>query len=291
MEKNTITVVQMEKFREELIENEKAEATLEKYMKEIQRFATYLGERALVKSELLAYRKHLLEQYQVRTVNGKLTVIRMFLKSIGSSDLKIKSMKIQQRSFECEERNLSNEEYERLLEAAKKKKSRRLYYIIQTIHGSGIRISELAYITVASVHTGRVHIRMKGKNREILLTRKLREQLEQYIHKERIQTGPVFRTRTGKPVDRSNICHEMKALSEEALVSKKKIFPHNLRHLFARNFYRVRKDLAYVADILGHSSLETTRIYVRTSAEEHEKLLEQMEEWDRKTTEYRFCGK
>lgn len=290
MEKNTITAAQIEKFREELIENEKAEATLEKYMKEIQRFAAYLGGRALVKAELLAYRKQLLERYQIRTVNGKLTVIRMFLKSIGSSDLKIKSMKIQQRSFECEERNLSNEEYERLLKAAEKKKNSRLYYILQTIYGSGIRISELAYITVESVQTGRVQIRMKGKNREILLTRKLREQLEQYIYKEGIQTGPVFRTRTGKPVDRSNVCHEMKALSKEALVSKTKLFPHNLRHLFARNFYRIKKDLAYLADILGHSSLETTRIYVRTSAEEHEKLLEQMEMWDKKTTEYGFCG-
>ena len=183
---------------------------------------------------------------------------------------------LQRQAFLQESRELSKDEYERLLTAASAKKKERLYLLILTMGSTGVRISELLYITVEALKNGRAEICMKGKNRTVILQKELRKKLLQYAKEQGIESGHIFRTKSGKPLDRSNIYHDMKKLSNEAKVDSSKIFPHNLRHLFARTFYAIEKNLAHLADVLGHSRIETTRIYVAASVAAHEKILSQM---------------
>ena len=192
---------------------------------------------------------------------------------IGLPALRLKFFRVQRRAFIDEKRELTEAEYRRLLSAAKAQGNNRMYCLLMTIAGTGIRISELRFITVKAVQKGRAEIRLKGKTRTILLTKELRSRLLKYISQCGISNGCVFRTRSGRPLDRSNVCHDMKKLCRDAAVDPNKVFPHNLRHLFARVFYAVEKNLAHLAVVLGHSSIETTRIYVAASAREYEKTL------------------
>lgn len=271
-----ITAQELDAFQGYLLENEKSKATIEKYVRELRFFMEYLNGRQLDKSLLMGYRDSLKGQFSAVTVNGKLSAIHAYLEFTGQNGCRVKFLKVQKRTFAEENRELTEEEYRRLIKAAGVRKADRLYHILLTLCGTGIRISELKFITVEAVKRGNAHISMKGKCRVILLQKKLREKLLYYIRRRQIGTGTVFRTRSGQPLDRSNIYHEMKKLCEEARVSRTKVFPHNLRHLFARTYYRLEKNLAYLADILGHSSIETTRIYVAVSAQEHESVLRRM---------------
>lgn len=268
----------IENFRSYLIENEKTEETIHKYISEVRRLQLFLSERKekLTKYSLQEYKEKLKCGFKPQTVNVKLSAVNKFLSFIKLKDLRLKLLHIQRRAFIDESRELTEAEYKRLLDAAKSKNNQRLYNVMVTICGTGIRISELKYITVESLKTGSAEISMKGKERVVLLPKKLRKRLLQYATENNISSGRIFVTKTGKPLDRSNICHDMKKLCELARVSRDKVFPHNLRHLFARSFYKIEKNLAYLADILGHSSIETTRIYIATSAKAHEKKLNEM---------------
>lgn len=271
-----ITEGSIQEFHRYLVNEEKSSATQQKYEREIKNLQNYLNGRALSKEILLDYRMTLLEKNRIQTVNGKISAINAYLRFRGTPDCRLKLMKIQRKIFAEEKRELKESEYRRLVAAARGKKNQRLYYLLLTLGGTGIRVSELKYITVEAVRNRKAEIRLKGKCRIVILGRELAEKLEQFIQKEQIQSGCVFRSRTGNPLDRSNINHEMKRLCEETGVKKRKVFPHNLRHLFARSFFSVDKNIAHLADVLGHSSIETTRIYVATTIEMHERVIRRM---------------
>lgn len=271
-----ITEKRIEEFGRYLEENEKAASTVSRYMKEVQDFAAFLEGRAPEKTLLLEYRSRLHLRCRARTVNRKLSAIHSYLKYTDCADCRVKFLKVQKKAFLEDNRELTPEEYSRLLETAKRKGNWRLYYVMMTICSTGIRIGELRYITAEAVRKGRAEIALKGKVRLILIPRELQMRLEGYMRKERITSGPVFCSRYGNPLDRSNVCREMKNLCEAAGISAQKVFPHNLRHLFARSFYQVEKDLAHLADVMGHSSIETTRIYVTASARDYECTLNRM---------------
>lgn len=264
-------------FRRELIESEKAEATIRKYLLEAENLLEFLAGEELTKERILAYREALQKNCRARTVNSKLSAVNMFLKFLGLERCRVKFLKVQHQVFIAENRELSQKEYKRLLGEAKRKGDDRLYYLMLTICNTGIRVSELKYITVEAVKRGRAEIYLKGKNRTVLIPRELRRLLGEYIRRNGRKSGCVFCTRSGAPMDRSNICHEMKRLCERANVDASKVFPHNLRHLFARTYYAVEKNLAHLADVLGHSSVETTRIYVAASVREHENTFRKMQ--------------
>lgn len=271
-----ITESEIQNFENNLCFNEKSKATVKKYVKAVQKLAEFLNGAELTKQRFMEYREYLQTKNKVQTVNGVLSAINAFLDFCGWQECRIKFLKVQRQAFLQEDRELSRKEYERLLNAALAKKNERLYLLMLTAGSTGIRISELVYITVESLKNGRAEIYMKGKNRTILLQKELRKKLLRYAEEQGIESGHIFRTKSGKPLDWSNICHDMKKLSEEAKVDACKIFLHNLRHLFARTFYAVEKNLAYLADVLGHSRIETTRIYVAASVAAHEKILNQM---------------
>lgn len=277
MEEIRIMMEQIEDFRDAMRKEEKAEATIEKYIREVKLLKKFLGEKSITRENLIVYRDRLLEKHQTQTVNGKVSAINAFLDFVGIGKLRMKFMKVQRKAFIDESRELTEKEYKRLLRAAEKKGSGRMYHVILTIAGTGIRISELRFITVEAVKRGKAEIRLKGKTRVILLAGKLRSHLLDYASRHKIRTGCLFCTRSGKPLDRSNVCHDMKKLCQDARVDSNKVFPHNLRHLFARTFYAVEKNLAHLADVLGHSSIETTRIYVAASAREYKKTLCRMQ--------------
>lgn len=276
MKKERITLRQIDLFQTYMREEEKAEATIQKYVREIQRLQEFLDGRIITKTFLMEYRNFLQEKNRVRTVNGKLSAINAFLDYMNLSNCKLKLFRIQRKAFIDENRELSEVEYKRLLDRAKMQEDDRLYHIMLTIAGTGIRVSELRFITVEAVQRGQAEIRLKGKSREVLLNNDLKIKLIRYAKERGISSGCVFRTKSGNPLDRSNICHDMKKLSREARINPNKVFPHNLRHLFARVFYHIEKNLAHLADILGHSSIETTRIYVAVSARTCEQTLNNM---------------
>lgn len=270
---NTITPLSIQQFEQELCLAEHAPATIEKYIREIKRLALYLQGRDVTKEHLLAYRACLLQASRPQTVNVILSAVNAYLKFRGWAALAVKRVRVQRAAFLREERELSRAEYQRLLTAANTPKSQRLYLLLLTMGGTGIRVGEVRYITVDAARAGQAQISLKGKTRIVLLQKTLRKQLLRYAKERGIDTGPIFCTRSGKPLDRSNIAHAMKRLCRTARVDPRKVFPHNLRHLFARAFYAVEKNLAHLADVLGHSSIETTRIYVATSAAAHERTL------------------
>lgn len=264
-------------YEKVLIEEEKSQATIEKYMRDVRKFFQYVEEmgkkEGITKEIVLSYKRSLIEEYAPSSVNSMLASLNHFFKVNHWYECIVKSLKIQQRTFRAKERELTKEEYYRLLRAAQKEGKYRLYCILQTICGSGIRVSELKYITVKAVTRGRAVIFMKNKTRTILLPPKLCRLLKDYCKQEKITSGMIFITRRGNPVDRSNILHKMKNLCGTAGVEREKVFPHNLRHLFAYTYYKAEKDIAHLADILGHSSINTTRIYTMGSGEEEMKQL------------------
>lgn len=272
-----ITEKQITEFGESLYETEHSENTIQRYCQEVRKFMVFLDGRVPEKQLFVEYRDLEKEQYNVRSVNVKISAINAYFVWSKRPELKLHLLKIQRKAFIPEKRQLSSEEFSRLLTAAQKKSSQRLYMLLQVLVSTGIRISELPFITVEAVEYGEAEISLKGKTRSVRFRKEVRENLLEYCRKNEIKSGYIFRTRSGKAVDRSNIYHEMQRLCEKACVEKKKVFPHNMRHLFARIFYQTEQNLAHLADVLGHSSIETTRIYVAETIYTYEKILEKME--------------
>nr|WP_192924473.1 tyrosine-type recombinase/integrase [Butyricicoccus sp. BIOML-A1] len=266
----------MREYRIYLTEHEKSHATIQKYVRELVWFLSFLQGEEPTKAKVLEYREQLQQSHHARTVNAKLSAIHSYLDYLGLAACKVRFLKIQHTVFVDDSRDLTEAEYHRLLDAAKRKKDSRLYHVMLAICTTGIRVSELSFLTVEALHKGKAEIRMKGKIRTILLTKELCRKLNAYAKEKGIRTGYLFCTRTGKPLDRSNICHDMKKLCRAARVNPEKVFPHNLRHLFANCYYAIKKNLAYLADILGHASVDTTRIYVAMGTREHERTLQRM---------------
>ena len=230
----------------------------------------------MTKEMVIQYKQELQTGHQPATVNGKLAALNGFFSFVGREDLRVKQLKVQRTPYCATEKELNKVEYLRLVQAATRKGNEKLSLILQTICGTGIRVSELQYITTEAVKQGQAQIHLKGKSRVVLLPSKLRKALGKYIKREGIVNGPVFITKNRKPLDRSNIWKMMKALCIDAKVAPSKVFPHNLRHLFARCFYSVDKDIAKLADILGHSSINTTRIYIASSGKEHQERMNRL---------------
>ena len=267
----------VEKFKEHLRLEEKSENTIEKYIRDVKAFSSYVNGRTVSKEITIEYKQALLEKgYAVRSINSMIASLNSFFLFIGKTDLIIKTIKEQRQLFCSEEKELSKEEYTRLVSAAKRKGNWRLSLIIQTICGTGIRVSELKYITVEAVERGEAVVLCKGKRRSVFIVKALQKMLLKYIKAQKIKTGSVFVTKKGKPINRTNIWRDMKNLCKEAGVNPQKVFPHNLRHLFARVFYGIEKDIAKLADILGHSSINTTRIYIISTGSEHRQRMEGM---------------
>ena len=272
----TITRELIEKFKHYLIEEEKSSATLEKYMRDVTVFFAWLAGSELDKIAVLRYKEHLTMNYAPASVNSVLSSLNSFFEYNEWHSLKVKMLKIQKQIFAEQSKELSKSEYERLLNAAKDKKNERLYYLMQTICSSGIRVSELSAITIEAVKNRRATINCKGKMRVVILPKDLCKLLTEYAKGQKITSGPVFITRTGKPLDRSTIWKMMKALCESAGVDRDKVFPHNLRHLFARTYYSIQKDIVRLADILGHSSINTTRIYTMETGDVHRRQIQKL---------------
>ena len=263
-------------FKEHLILEERSAATVEKYIRDISAFSNYADGAEITKETVIAYKKHLQDSYAVRSVNSMLASINSLFAFLGWHDLKVKSIKLQQQIYCPEEKELTKAEYTRLCRTAERKHNERLNLILQTICGTGIRVSELQYITVEAVKQGEATVSCKAKTRSVFIVKELQKKLLRYAQSHGIKTGCIFITRTGKPISRTNIWREMKALCNEAGVNPQKVFPHNLRHLFARVFYGIEKDIAKLADILGHSSINTTRIYIFSTGTEHRRRMENM---------------
>lgn len=275
MDERKITQDHINAFYQYLIREEKSTATVEKYLRDARAFVGYVGDKAITKEVVMGYKKYLqMKEYAVRSINSMLASLNSLLDYLGWPDCKVKAIKQQKQVYCAEEKELSKAEYMRLLEAAKNKPQ--LQLVMKTICGTGIRVSELKYFTVEDVEQGEVIVDCKGKTRTILVPGKLQKQLLDYARKEKIRSGVIFVTRNGKPLNRSSIWTQMKALCEEAGVNPGKVFPHNLRKLFARTFYGIEKDIAKLADILGHSSINTTRIYIMTTGIEHRRKIERL---------------
>lgn len=277
MKGRILTETQIAAFAVYLKSEEKSENTIEKYMRDVRAFCAYVGEAEMTKETVIAYKNKLLsENYAARSVNSVLASINSLLSFLGWADLKVKSIKLQRQIYCPEEKELTKAEYIRLVNTAKQKGNERLNLLIQTICVTGIRVSELQYITVEAVKCNEAVVSLKGKTRSVFIVRELQKKLLRYAAEQKISSGAIFITRSGKPMSRTNIWREMKSLCVEAGVNPQKVFPHNLRHLFARTFYGIEKDIAKLADILGHSSINTTRIYIITTGNEHRQRMENM---------------
>lgn len=273
-----VTEADRREFRQYLLEQERSNATIQKYMTDIRTFFSFLnGNELVTKEHLLNYKEMLLKRYALSSVNSMIAALNQFLLYLGSGELRLRRVRIQRQMFAAEERQLTQGEYLRLLEAARKQGKEQLAMIMETICGTGIRISELAAITVESVQRGQAEVANKGKHRVVLIPRKLQRKLKSYLKRRNIREGCVFVTKNGKPKNRSNVWSEMKALARSAGIDEKKIFPHNLRHLFARTFYQLTKNLVSLAAILGHSNLETTRIYTSESLKSCRHMMDETE--------------
>lgn len=264
------------KYEARLICEEKSTATVKKYIRDIRAFQKWLKNGILNKESVLAYKKYLAVRRKPAGVNSVLSSLNSFFVFLERHDCRVKTLKIQKQIFASQERELTRAEYERLLSAAQTLHKQRLYLLMQTVCSTGIRISELHFITVSALYRETAEIRCKGKIRQVFLPKKLCRILLRYVKEQNIRSGPVFVTRGGKPLDRSNVWSEMKKLCEHAGVSKEKVFPHNLRHLFACTYYAQQKDIVRLADVLGHSNINTTRIYTMETGEEHRKQLEKL---------------
>ena len=277
MAQKMISEKEITAFGRYLRAEERSAGTMEKYLRDVRQFAAWLAERAVTKENVVGWKEHLLaEHYDPSTVNGKLAALNVFFCFMDWRDCCVKSLKLQRRLFRDPARELTQEEYRHLTETARNLGKERLLLLMETICATGIRVSEVRYITVEAVCAGKAEIFLKGKIRTILIPNKLCRKLRKYAHKQKIASGEIFLTRSGKPLSRKQIWAEMKAICQKAGVEPGKVFPHNLRHLFARCFYRVCRDIARLADVLGHSSVETTRIYLISTGAEHARTLEQL---------------
>lgn len=272
----TITEQLISEWVTYLVSEEKSENTIEKYKRDARAFMSYLQGNLVTKDQVLAYKTYLIQNYAPRSVNSMLISLNRLFSFLDWDDVRVKTLKLQRQTYCPEEKELTKNEYERLVLTARRNGNERLELILQTICGTGIRVGELQFITVEAARKGEAVVSLKGKTREVFIVKKLRKKLMDYARRNGIEEGPVFVTRSGKPICRTNIWREMKALCAQAAVSPEKVFPHNLRHLFARIFYRINKDIAKLADILGHASIETTRIYIVSTGAEHRRFLEGM---------------
>lgn len=276
MTERMITADTQQRYREHLQLLERSTATVEKYLRDVRAFARFAQGQTITKETVIAYKTRLRERYAARSVNSMLASLNGLFAFLGWQDLRVRALKLQQTVFCPAEKELTRAEYMRLCRVASERRNERLSLILQTICGTGIRVSELQCITVEAVRRGEAVVCCKAKTRTVFLVKELRQKLLRYAAARGIRRGSVFVTRTGKPVSRTNIWREMKALCRAAGVNPQKVFPHNLRHLFARTFYGLEKDIAKLADILGHSSINTTRIYIVSTGIEHRKRMENM---------------
>ncbi len=271
-----VTAERIKAFEQDLRNREKAPATVEKYLRDLRAFGAFVGEREIDKELVLSYKEHLQQNYAVASANSVLSSLGAFFAFCERRDLCVKRIKQQRAVFAAKERELTRAEYERLLSTALDKGNRRLYLLMQTVCGCGIRVSELQFITAEAVARGYADIACKGKRRRVFLPKELCKLLRGYLRERGIVSGAVFVTRSGKPLDRSNIWSDMKKLCQAAHVAESKVFPHNLRHLFARTYYSLHKDIVRLADILGHSGIDTTRIYTMESGDVHKRQINRL---------------
>ena len=276
MEPRKITEETLAAFARQLGEEERSPATLEKYLREVRQFAAFLGGREVTRDLAAAWREELSARQSPATVNGKLTALDRLLAFLGWEDCRVKHLRVQRQLFRDSARELSREEYARLVETARRLGRGRLSLLMQTLCATGIRVSEVRYITVEAARSGQADIALKGKVHTILLPGKLCRKLLKYARQQKTASGEIFLTKSGKPLSRRQIWAEMKRLCLRAGVAPTKVFPHNLRHLFARTFYQATRDVAKLADVLGHSSIETTRIYLISTGAQHRRDLDRL---------------
>lgn len=275
MKTNMISEQQISRFHKYLVCEEKSPATVEKYLRDVRAFFVFLGKQNITKERVIEYKKQLQGKgYTIRSINSMLAGINHFLGFVGHPECKVKTIRMQKEIYCDSEKELTKAEYMRLLGAAEGKQQIKL--VIQTICATGIRVSELKFFTVESVQNDSVTVRCKCKTRPIFIPKSLKGLLLGFAKQRNIKSGPIFITRGKKPLDRSYIWTQMKKLCVKANVVTEKVFPHNLRKLFARTFYSMQKDIAKLSDLLGHSSIETTKIYIMTSGHEHRKQIEQL---------------
>lgn len=264
-------------YKHHLLQEERAPATVEKYLRDVSAFAAWLDGRPVTKELAVTWKEHLLSLGQSpATVNAKLSALNSLFRFLGWDGCRVKFLKLQRRAFRDVSRELDRNDYQCLLDAACSSGRKRLELLLETICATGVRVSEVRYITVEAARQGRTDVALKGKIRTILLPGKLCRKLLKYAKKQKIVSGEVFLTRDGNSLSRKQIWREMKALCKRAGVAPSKVFPHNLRHLFAATFYKATRDIAKLADVLGHSSINTTRIYLITTGTEHAQQLERL---------------
>ena len=272
-----LSIAQIAAFGEHLQTEEREQSTIEKYLRSIRAFAVWLGDAPVTKSAVIAWKEHLMaEQYAPTTINAALASLNAFFKFAGWEECRVKALRLQRRAFRDPNRELTRDEYDRLISAAYESGKTRLGLLMETVCATGIRVSEVKYITVEAARCGKTDVSLKGKIRTIMLPGKLCRKLLKYAKKKKIVSGEIFLTRNGKGLSRRQIWAEMKAICRTAGVAQSKVFPHNLRHLFATVFYRACRDIVKLADMLGHSSVETTRIYLISTGVEHARQLDRL---------------
>ena len=276
MKERRLTASVLNRFRQELLRRERSAPTIEKYLHDVRTFVVWLDDREVTPEAVLAWKRELVDQLKPGTVNGKLAAVNALFAFAGWPDCQARSLKVQRRAFRDNARELTKEEFYRLVATAERIGKDRLALLFEAIGSTGVRVSEVKYFTVEAARLGRAEIALKGKIRTILLPGKLCRKLLKYARKQKIASGEIFLTRSGKPINRKQIWAEMKALCKQAGVEPGKVFPHNLRHLFAQTFYHQTHDVVKLADVLGHSSLTTTRIYLISTGEEHQRELEKL---------------
>lgn len=277
MNSKNLTELQLNNFFVYLREEEKSINTINKYLRDVQGFLAFLNGKSITKEIVINYKNELIaKNYATRSINSMLASLNSLFTFLGWNDVKVKSIRLQRQVYYSEDKILSKSEYLRLVNTARRKGNKRLTLLLQTVCSTGIRVSELKYITVEAVKNGEAIVSLKGKTRHIFIVPELQKKLLRYSTEQNIKTGMIFITRNGKPLSRTNIWREMKSLCIESDVDPSKVFPHNLRHLFARIFYAIEKDIAKLADLLGHSSINTTRIYIISTGTEHRKRMERM---------------
>lgn len=277
MKDHRLTAEETAAFKAHLRREERAPSSIEKYLRAVEEFAEWLAGGAVTKEAVLAWKESLLARgLAPATVNGKLSALNGLCRFLGWEECRVKFLRLQRRAFRERDRELTREEYLRLLEAARASGRRRLELLMEAVCSTGIRVSEVRYLTVEAARSGRAVVILKGKVRTILLPGKLCRKLLRYAAEQKITSGEIFLTGGGRSLSRKQIWREMKSLCAAAGVEPSKVFPHNLRHLFATCFYRVCRDIVKLADVLGHSSVETTRIYLLTTGAEHAKYLEML---------------
>lgn len=277
MKERVLTDDKISSFAIYLKNEEKSRNTIEKYIRDVKLFFAYVKSVEITKEKVIAYKNKLIcDNYAIRSVNSMIASINSLFVFLGWLDLKAKNIKLQRQIYYPEEKELTKAEYIRLCRTAERKHNERLNLILQTICGTGIRVSELRFITVEEVKSNVAIVSLKGKTRSVFIVKELKKKLLRYAKNQNIKSGMIFVTRTGKAINRTNIWREMKSLCKDANVNPQKVFPHNLRHLFARVFYGIEKDIAKLADILGHSSIDTTRIYIISTGTEHRRCMENM---------------